>query len=138
MTDPSNSQSDALRPDGVPGSVWRTSEYPARVPDVPTLDREIGSPPVVDLLNRAVHGVHETIDRLADQAMPVAQKLGDGVVQAEDAIKEKADQLGITRDQWLESVRDIVRNKPLVSLAVAAALGLFLTQLLRQRPQDAP
>jgi ElaB/YqjD/DUF883 family membrane-anchored ribosome-binding protein len=89
------------------------------------------SPPVVNMLNHAVKGAHDTIDRFADAATPAAQHLGERVAAAEDALHTKTDQLRETKDQWVGGVRDTVRKNPLACLAGAVALGAVIGRLSR-------
>lgn len=89
------------------------------------------APAVVDLMQRAVQGAHETIDRLADRAAPTVQKLGAGMSDAGDALQAKSDQLVDTRDEWAESLRCTVRANPLMTLAAALAIGALVARITR-------
>lgn len=89
------------------------------------------APAAVNLLNQAVRGAHDTIDRLADRAEPAAQRLGEQAAAAEHALHAKTAQLRDTRDQWVDSVRTTVREKPLVSVAAAIALGALIARITR-------
>jgi ElaB/YqjD/DUF883 family membrane-anchored ribosome-binding protein len=108
-----------------------------RATQAPTHDHH-SAPPLVGLLNQVVQKAHDTIDRLADQALPAAQRLTDGVSLAEDTLNAKTTQLRITKQEWIEDVREAVRGNPLISVAAAAALGLVLVHLLRNHSQGAP
>jgi ElaB/YqjD/DUF883 family membrane-anchored ribosome-binding protein len=92
---------------------------------------EIAAPPVVNLLNHAVQGAHDTIDRVADAATPAARQLGERVAAVEDALHANTDQLRETKDQWVGGVRDTVRKNPLACLAGAIALGAVIGRLSR-------
>jgi ElaB/YqjD/DUF883 family membrane-anchored ribosome-binding protein len=89
------------------------------------------APAVVDLMQRAVQGAHQTIDRLADKAAPAVQKLGAGMADAGDALQAKSDQLVDTRDEWAESLRSTVRAHPLMALAAALAIGALVARIKR-------
>ncbi len=116
---------------GVP---WPTSDQRMPVPDTSMLPGSEQSPPAaVGMLKNAVHGAHQTIDRLAVGAEPAVRKLGDGVAAAADALNIKTGQLRETRDAWAESARTTVRNHPLASMAAALALGLVMARLARGR-----
>ena len=111
---------------------WPTSDHRVRVPDTSMLHgSEKAAPPVVGLLNHAVQGAHDTIDRLADSAAPAARQLGAQVSAAGDAIHAKTGQLRDTRDEWVESARSTVRGSPLVSIAAAFALGAVIARITR-------
>jgi len=71
----------------------------------------------------AARGAHETVDRLAHKAAPVAQQLSAHASAAENMLHEKTDQLRHTRDEWVEGARSTVRGNPLVFVAAAMAVG---------------
>lgn len=111
---------------------WPISDRRARGDDTPIgPGSDKAAPAVVGLLDQAVKGAHDTIDRLADGAAPVAQHLGERVTAAEDALQAKTDQLRDTRDEWTEGLRATVRSHPLACIAAAAALGLVIARLTR-------
>jgi hypothetical protein len=71
-----------------------TSDHRAHVPDTSMLPGTEKAPPAaVDLLNHAVQGAHDIIDRLADSAAPAMRQLGENISAAEDALHAKTDQL---------------------------------------------
>jgi hypothetical protein len=123
---------ETLHLDGASDVPMPTPDPKIRVPDTSMLP---GSEPpetaVVGLLNHAVQGAHETIDRLADSAAPAAQQLDERISAAGDALHAKTDQLRGTRDEWVESVRSTVRSKPLACLAAAIALGVVIARITR-------
>lgn len=111
---------------------WPTSSQRARVPDTSMLPgSEVAPAPAVKLLNQAVQGAHDTLDRLAASATPVARQLGERVGAAESALHAKATQLRDTRDEWIEGARTTVRNNPLAAVACAAAVGAVLARITR-------
>ena len=85
----------------------------------------------VGFLKHAVQGAHASIDRLADSAEPVLQKLEDGVSASREVLHSRTDQLRDIRAAWTEGVRDTVRSNPLASIAAALALGLVIARLNR-------
>jgi ElaB/YqjD/DUF883 family membrane-anchored ribosome-binding protein len=118
--------------DGASDVPWPTSDHRVRVPDTSMLPGSEKAPSaVVGLLNHAVQGAHETIDRLADSAAPAAQQFGEQVSAAGDALHAKTDQLRDTGNEWVESVRTTVRSNPLASIAVAIALGAVIARITR-------
>jgi ElaB/YqjD/DUF883 family membrane-anchored ribosome-binding protein len=98
---------------------------------LPAGDR--ASPAAVGVLNKAVQGAHDGIDRLADRAAPAVQGLGERLAAAEEALREKADRLRDARDQWVDRARSTVRERPLSALAAALAVGAVLAVLMRSR-----
>lgn len=117
---------------------WPTSEHRARVPETSMLPgKGKVSPAMVGLLNHAVQGTHDTIDRLADRVEPAARQLGESVSAAEGAMHEKTDQLRETRDEWVESMRSAVRSNTLASIAAAVAPGAVIAHITRWRSHSA-
>lgn len=117
-----------------PASVgtWAGSGHHVPVPDTSMLPGTEQAPsPAAALLKRAVQGAHDTIDRLADSAVPTVRQMGDGVSGAEDALHAKLNQLRATRDEWAESTRIAVRGNPLVAVAAALALGVLIARIIR-------
>lgn len=89
------------------------------------------SAPATDLMKRVVQGAHDTVDRLAHDAAPAVQRMEQGVSHASDALKARAEQARVTRQEWTESVRGTVRDHPLVSLAAALAIGAVVARIAR-------
>ena len=122
-TNPPGSLSDHLRPDG---------DHRLRVPDTSLLPgSEQAAPPAINLLNQAVRGAHDGIDRLAETVTPAVRKLGETVSAAEAALHAKTDQLRETGDEWVDNMRTTVRRNPLACLAVAVALGAVVARISR-------
>ena len=111
---------------------WSTGEHRAQVPNTSMLPGSEKAPPATaGLLNNAVQGAHETIDRLADSAAPAVRQLGDSVAQAGQTLQAKADLLREKRDQWAEGARNTVRSNPLTVVAAAAAVGAIIARITR-------
>ena len=107
-TNPPESLSDHLRPD---------VDHRLRVPDTSLLPgSDKAPPPAINLLNQAVRGAHDGIDRLADTVTPAVRKLGETVSAAEAALHAKTAQLRETGDEWVDS-----KNPPM-----RACLGVEL------------
>lgn len=111
---------------------WPAAERTPPVPNTSLLPGSEQAPaPAAQLLKRVVQGAHDTIDRLADSAAPTVLQLGASVSGAGDALQAKTDQLRTTRDEWSANLRATVRSKPLVSVAAALALGVFIARITR-------
>jgi ElaB/YqjD/DUF883 family membrane-anchored ribosome-binding protein len=111
---------------------WTTSDPQERAPDMSMLpDSENAAAPAVGLLKTAVHGAHDTIDRLADRAEPAVRQAGESVAAAGETLRAKTDQLRETRDEWVEGARSTVRSNPLASVAAALALGAVIARITR-------
>jgi len=119
-------------PFGAPQVPWPTSDDRVRVPDtsmLPGSDKAASAG--VGMLNHAVQGTHDNVDRLADSVAPEAQQPGERVSAAGDAIHAKTDRWRDTRDPWVEGVRTTVRRKPLLAMAAALALGAVIARVAR-------
>jgi ElaB/YqjD/DUF883 family membrane-anchored ribosome-binding protein len=123
---------ESIQPAPLSDVPWPTSAERLRVPATSMLAGSQEAPAATaTLLKNAVRGAHDGIDRLADRAAPVVQRLGERVAAAGTVLNEKTDQLRDTRDAWAEDLRCTVREKPLASLAVALALGGVIALLVR-------
>lgn len=123
---------ETIHTERAPEVPWPTSGHRALVPDTSMLPgNEKPASATVDLLNHAVQGAHETIDRLAGSAAPVARQLGERVCAARDAVSAKSHQLRDTRDEWVDSARSTVRANPLTCVAAAAAVGAVIARISR-------
>ena len=123
---------ETIHPDIASNAPWLTSDQRVQMPDATLLpDSETATPQALGVLNNAVQGAHNTIDRIAESAAPVVRHLGKSVSAAAGALHAKTDQLRETRDEWVEGARTTVRNSPLVSVAAAFALGAVIGRLLK-------
>lgn len=119
-------------PDSTLDRPWPDSDQRLRVADTSMLPGSEKAPaPAVDLLNHAVRGAHNSIDRLAESVAPTVQRLGEGVSAAEDALHAKTEQLRVTTDEWVDSLRTTVRSNPLACVAAALALGAVVARITR-------
>jgi len=111
---------------------WLTRDQRVPTSDATTLpDSAKTAPSALGLLNNAVQGAYNTIDRIAESTAPAARQLGDSVAAATEAMHANAAQLRVTRDEWVEASRSTVRSNPLVSVAAAFALGILFARITR-------
>ena len=76
--------------------------------------------PVVDkLLDRATQGVHDTVDSVAAKVSSAVDGVQGGVAKAGD-----------TRDEWIASARDAIREHPFAAIAAALLVGAAALSLL--------
>ena len=87
--------------------------------------------PGADLLERARQGLHETVDRLSDAASPAIEGFEDTVAEANEALQSGAHEARVTAEQWTESLRQFVRDKPIVAVATALAIGVLVARIAR-------
>ena len=79
--------------------------------------------PVVDsLLKRVTQTAHEAVDG-------VAAKISSTV----DGIQGGVSKVGDTRDEWVESAREAIRQHPFAAIGTAVLIGLALRSLTSSR-----
>lgn len=123
---------ETIYPHSSSNLLWPNGDYRTPATDPSMLpDSEKAQPVAAGLLNNAVQGAHNTIDRLAEGAAPGVRQLGESGSAAAATLHAKTDQLRETRDEWLEGVRSTVRSKPLVCVAAALAVGTLIARITR-------
>jgi len=111
---------------------WNNGDQRMPVPDTSMLPGSEKAPPAaIGVLNNAVQGAHDTIDRLADRAAPAVRQLGESVAAVGETLQTKTDQLREKRDVWVEGARSTVRRNPLAAVAAALALGAVIARITR-------
>ena len=79
--------------------------------------------PIVDrLLKRATSSAHDAVDSVAAKVSSIADGLQGGVSK-----------VGDTRDEWIESARDVIREHPFAAVAGALVIGAALLSLNSSR-----
>lgn len=84
-----------------------------------------------DLMSRVVQGAHQTIDRLAGRAAPHVDRLEEKLVDADQVLHERADQLREAGQGYVRNLRESVRENPLAAVGAALVLGLLIARLTR-------
>jgi len=111
---------------------WNHGDQRMPVADTSMLPGSEKTPPAaIGVLNNAVQGAHDTIDRLADRAAPAVRQLGESVAAVGETLQTKTDQLREKRDVWVEGARSTVRRNPLAAVAAALALGAVIARITR-------
>jgi len=88
-----------------------------------TADAAAAAAPIVDrLIKRATSSAHSAVDSVAAKVTSITGGLQDGVSKAGD-----------TRDEWLESARDAIRQHPFAAVAGALVIGAALLSLNSSR-----
>lgn len=72
---------------------------------------------------------HQAVDRAAEAASSVANRLGERV----DALSEKGDEFLQMKDTWIEGGRDYVREHPFAALGIAVAAGYIFSMMMRSK-----
>jgi len=79
--------------------------------------------PVVDsLLKRVTQSAHEAVDGVSHRIASTVEGLQGGAAR-----------VGDTRDEWIESAREAIRQHPLAALGGAVLVGLALHSLMSSR-----
>ncbi|MDQ7744363.1 DUF883 family protein [Hydrogenophaga pseudoflava] len=84
-----------------------------------------------ELVQSLAEGAHHTINHLAEQAAPHAERLQEQWSSAGDMLGEGADELREMSDAWLDALRTSVREHPLACVGVALAVGVLVARLTR-------
>ena len=86
-------------------------------------DAAAAAAPIVDrLLKRATSSAHDAVDSVAAKVSSIADGLQGGVSK-----------VGDTRDEWIESARDAIRQHPFAAIAGALVIGAALLSLNSSR-----
>jgi ElaB/YqjD/DUF883 family membrane-anchored ribosome-binding protein len=117
-----------------------TSSNPFPTSDAP-LSGEVGdmtgmsssSAASSDTVNRVVQGAHQAVDRIAERAAPVVERLKSSMSGASDSMHTSVEQWNAMQEEWVETARTTVREHPIASLAAAVAAGVVLSKLLSSR-----
>ncbi len=90
-----------------------TSATATKPADAPAVDR---------LIKRVTSSAHDAVDSVAAKVSSVADGLQGGVSK-----------VGDTRDEWIESARDAIRQHPFAAVAGALVIGAALLSLNSSR-----
>lgn len=94
--------------------------------------------------NMGAAGMHQTIDKAADAAQPMVDRLASSAHEGVDKVSgaltgvsarmdEKTKQLGEAYNKFAETGRGYVRSSPATSVLVAVGAGFVLSKLLGRR-----
>lgn len=126
--------SETTRPPTPTNASWPTRADRTNVPETSLLPGSEKAPPAaLGMLDHAVQGAHDTIDRFADSAEPTVRHMGQSLSAAGDAIHAQANRLCFLRDDLAEKARTSVRSNPLIWVAGAITLGTVFGHLLGGR-----
>jgi len=81
-------------------------------------DAKAAAPIVDGLIKRVTQTAHDAVDSVAAKVSAVTDGLRGGV-----------DKVGDTRDEWIESARDAIRQHPFAAVASALVIGAALLSL---------
>ena len=78
--------------------------------------------------DRVEDGVHRATDKAAGAAHRTTEKVADVSERGRAVYDQTMDQA----DEWLDGVRDYVRDKPVQAVAIALGAGWLLGRILRR------
>ncbi|HTV85543.1 MAG TPA: hypothetical protein VME63_09055 [Dyella sp.] len=82
--------------------------------------------------DRAADHVEDSLHRVTDKAASAANRTTDKVAQATERGRAAYDHAKDRADEWLDDVRDYVREKPVQAVAIALGAGWLLGRILRR------
>jgi ElaB/YqjD/DUF883 family membrane-anchored ribosome-binding protein len=84
--------------------------------------------PAIERVARSAHGA---VDRVAGTASSAVERVRTGVQGAYGTVSEKMHDLSASREVWVDSARERVREHPLATVGAALAIGFVLARILR-------
>ncbi len=118
------SNATASKPFPVAGQSTPATNAPAR--QQPDSGAAASAAPVVEgLLKRVTQTAHEAVDGVAAKISSTVDGLQGGVSK-----------VGDTRDEWVESAREAIRQHPFAAIGTAVLIGLALRSLTSSRDRD--
>jgi ElaB/YqjD/DUF883 family membrane-anchored ribosome-binding protein len=81
---------------------------------------------------RVADHVEEGLHRATDKAAHAANRTTDKVADAQERGRAAYEQARDRADEWLDDVRDYVREKPVQAVAIALGAGWLLGRILRR------
>jgi ElaB/YqjD/DUF883 family membrane-anchored ribosome-binding protein len=104
-----------------PASSSATTELPSGVPG------SVADPAI----ERMARTAHSAVDRVAGTASSAVERVRTGVQGAYGTVNEKMHDLSASREVWVDTARERVREHPLATVGAALALGYLLARILR-------
>ena len=90
----------------------------------PETSAQAAAPIAEGLIKRVTQSAHDAVDSVAAKVSAVTDGLQGGV-----------DKVGDTRDEWIESARDAIRQHPFAAVAGALVVGAALLSLRSSRAE---
>ncbi len=81
----------------------------------------------------AAGSAHEAVDRMAERMHRGTDKAAGAAERAADRSREALDSARAHANDWMDNVRDYVREQPGRSLVMAVAAGWLIGRLMRHR-----
>lgn len=83
------------------------------------------------IVERAATSAHQAVDRVAAKVNPAVEKVRSAATGSADTLSAKLDDLGTMQQEWAESCRSYVRERPMTALGVAVLAGFLLSRWIR-------
>jgi ElaB/YqjD/DUF883 family membrane-anchored ribosome-binding protein len=109
---------DSTKPSAATAAPHSTSDVATGQP----ADAKAAAPIADGLIKRVTQSAHDAVDSLAAKVTSMTDGLQGGV-----------DKVGDTRDEWIESARDAIRQHPFAAVAGAVVIGAALLSLRSSR-----
>jgi ElaB/YqjD/DUF883 family membrane-anchored ribosome-binding protein len=86
-----------------------------------------------DTIDRASSAVHPAVDNLASSAHRTVDRMAGVASSTAENLDARAEQFLEAQTQFVDQVRDYVREHPVASVGIAVAGGFLLSRLLASR-----
>lgn len=84
------------------------------------------------LVDRAAAGAHQAVDRVAAKVGPAVGRVRAAAQGSAETMQAKLSDLDSVREEWTESARTYVRERPMTALGVAVIAGFLLSRWMRE------
>jgi ElaB/YqjD/DUF883 family membrane-anchored ribosome-binding protein len=84
-----------------------------------------------NIVDRLAESAHRAIDRLAQGAGPAVERMRSVASSTVDDMGRKVDDLGATKEEWMDSARTSVQGNPMAAVGIAFAVGYLIARLSR-------
>ena len=83
------------------------------------------------MVDRMARSAHDAVDRVADTTNTAVARVRSGVTGALSTVNEKVQGLPLSREQWVDSCRETVRDHPFAAVGAGLAAGFLIARWLR-------
>ena len=91
----------------------------------------LGSPTRDPIVERAATTAHQAVDRVAAKVNPAVERARAVTQDSAGTLNAKLDDLAASRDEWVDSCRSYVRERPMTALGIALLAGFLLSRWAR-------
>jgi len=82
-------------------------------------------------VERVSRGAHQAVDRIAERATPAVEQVRSAAERASDMVDSGINELSTIQGEWVGSMRERVRDRPLAVVGLAVLVGVVLGRLMR-------